>query len=98
MQALLERITVDKEICSGKPTVRDTRVLVKDVWDALAVGIPTKEILTSWYPSLEGEDVKACKLYAESNPDKFPPEPRAAAPSVLRPQFAKKSRSHKIKA
>ncbi len=98
MQARLERITVDKEICFGKPTVRDTRVLVKDVLDALAAGIPVKEILTDWYPSLEEEDIKACQLYADANPDKSPPEPRASAPSVLPGPFAQRSRSRKVKA
>lgn len=69
MQALLERITIDPEVCSGKPTVRDTRVLVQDVLDALAAGIPIPEILTKWYPLLDEQDIEACRLFAQSHKD-----------------------------
>lgn len=67
MQALLERITIDRDVCSGKPTVRDTRVLVEDVLEALAAGISAQEILTSWYPLLDEQDIEACRIFAQSN-------------------------------
>ena len=64
MQAhdLMERITVDPNVCFGKPTVRGTRIWVGLVLDLLADGMTIAEILDE-YPSLTDDDVRACLAY-----------------------------------
>lgn len=97
MQALLDRITIDREICFGKPTVRDTRIPVRDVLDTIAAGISVREILSDWYPLLDERDIEACILYAQAHPDKFPQELGTSASSKpLRP-LAKRARARKIR-
>lgn len=62
-RALLERVVIDPEICSGKPTVRGTRIWVGLVLGFLADGMTTQDILDN-YPQLTEEDVRACLVYA----------------------------------
>jgi uncharacterized protein (DUF433 family) len=59
----LERITVDPNICHGKPCIKGTRVMVSVILDNLADGRTEDEILSE-YPTLNGEDVKAALAYA----------------------------------
>lgn len=56
---LSDRITLDPEICHGKPVVRGTRVLVANVIGSLAAGQSIPEILED-YPSIQEQDVRAC--------------------------------------
>ncbi|HEY5406688.1 MAG TPA: DUF433 domain-containing protein [Ginsengibacter sp.] len=60
---LLKRITINPEVCHGKPTVRNMRYPVSLILDLLSAGMATEEILID-YPALEKEDVQACLLYA----------------------------------
>lgn len=60
---IFPRITVNPEICFGKPTVRGMRLRVSDVLDMLAAGATREEILES-YPNLQDEDITACLAYA----------------------------------
>ena len=62
-EALLKRITLDPEICFGKPTIRYMRYPVELILDLLSSGMTTKEILAD-YPSLEEEDIQACLAFA----------------------------------
>jgi len=59
----LERITVDPNICHGKPCIKGTRVMVSVILDSLADGMTEVEILRE-YPSLKGDDVRAALAYA----------------------------------
>ena len=59
---LLERITIDPNVCFGKPTVRGTRIWVGLVLDLLADGMTVVEILYE-YPSLTDDDIRACLAY-----------------------------------
>jgi len=59
---LLERITIDPNVCFGKPTIRGTRVWVGLVLGFLADGMTIEEILAE-YPSLTDDDVRACLAY-----------------------------------
>ena len=61
-EQLLFRITVDPNVCFGKPCVRGHRVWVSLVLDLLAEGITTGEILDD-YPGLEEADILACIAY-----------------------------------
>jgi uncharacterized protein (DUF433 family) len=57
------RITVDPEVCFGKPCIRGMRVRVSDVLDMLAAGASREEILTD-FPYLEDADITAALSYA----------------------------------
>lgn len=59
---LLNRITVNPNICFGKPCVRGTRIWVSLILDMLAAGNSVEEILTS-YPHLKEADIRACIAY-----------------------------------
>ena len=60
---LLDRITFQKEILTGKPTIRGLRISVDMILELLAKGATETEILED-YPVLEPEDVRAALLYA----------------------------------
>ena len=62
-QELIRRITINPEICFGKPTIRNMRYPVEMILDLLSAGMTNQEILED-YPSLEEEDIKACLLFA----------------------------------
>jgi uncharacterized protein (DUF433 family) len=60
---LLERITLNPKVMTGKPTVRHTRLSVEHILKAYAAGI-TFEQLKDDFPFLEQADIQACLLYA----------------------------------
>lgn len=59
---LLARITVDPNVCFGKPCIRGHRIWVSLVLDFLAEGMTVQEILAQ-YPGLTAEDIRACIAY-----------------------------------
>jgi len=63
MSPLLDRIIVDPNVCHGQPCVRGTRIMVRLILNYLANGDSVEDILAS-YPSLTGEDIRACLAYA----------------------------------
>ena len=63
MESLLNRITIDPEICHGKPTIRGLRYPVENMLELLASGMIIDELLED-YPDLEKEDFLACLEYA----------------------------------
>ncbi|MCR4441893.1 MAG: DUF433 domain-containing protein [Peptococcaceae bacterium] len=60
---LLQRISVNPEICHGKACIAGTRIMVSVILDNLASGMSRKEILKN-YPSLQPEDIDAALAYA----------------------------------
>jgi len=60
---LLNRISVDPDICHGKPCIRGTRIMVTVILDNLAEGLSLAEIVAE-YPPLVIEDVQAAIAYA----------------------------------
>jgi uncharacterized protein (DUF433 family) len=71
MNDLLTRISVDPNVCFGKPCVRGTRIWVSLLLDFLASGATIEEILAD-YPSLERDDVLAPIAYgAEMSRQRF---------------------------
>ena len=60
---LLQRISVDPNICHGKPCIRGHRVWVSLVLDLLADGLTHEQVLAE-YPGLELDDIRACMAYA----------------------------------
>ena len=63
MSELIERITVNPEICHGKPTIRGLRYPVSMVLDLLASGMTPEQILND-YEDLERDDILACLSFA----------------------------------
>ena len=63
MEDLLKRITIDPEICHGKPTIRGLRYPVENMMELLASGMTIEELLQD-YPDLERKDFLACLEYA----------------------------------
>jgi uncharacterized protein (DUF433 family) len=57
-----ERITVDQDVCHGKPCIRGTRVMVSVILDNLADGESTEEIMRGYH--VERDDVQAAIQYA----------------------------------
>jgi uncharacterized protein (DUF433 family) len=60
---LLGRISVDPDICHGKPCIRGTRIMVTVILDNLAEGLSPAEIVAE-FPPLTVEDVQAAIAYA----------------------------------
>ena len=60
-----DRISVDPNVCHGKPCVRGTRIAVSVVLDNLAAGETAAAIVAS-YPTLAVEDITAVLAYAAS--------------------------------
>lgn len=68
---LLKRISVDPEVCFGKPCVRGHRIWVSLILDLLASGMSVDEVLAQ-YPQLDREDILACLAYgAEMSRERF---------------------------
>ena len=59
----VNRIEVNAAICSGKPVVRGTRIMVRNILGMVAGGYTVERILAS-YPDLVREDVIAALEYA----------------------------------
>lgn len=60
---LADRITLDENLCNGKPTIRGLRITVQTILEYISAG-ETKENLLYQYPDLETEDIDACLKYA----------------------------------
>ena len=61
--AILERVSVDPDVCHGKACIRGTRIMVSVVLANLADGMSAEEILAE-YPSLTQDDIHAALAYA----------------------------------
>ena len=59
----LDRITIDPQICHGKPCIRGMRWPVEVVLDLLSSQMTHAEILED-HPELDQEDILACLSYA----------------------------------
>jgi uncharacterized protein (DUF433 family) len=60
---LAERITIDPDICHGKPTIRGLRYPVETILELLSSGMTTEEVLAD-YEDLEREDILAALSFA----------------------------------
>ena len=70
-EELLERISIDPEVCFGKPCIRGHRIWVSLILDFLANGASVEDILQD-YPQLEEADIMACIAYgAEMSRERF---------------------------
>ena len=62
-EELLKRVSVDPNVCFGRPCIRGTRIWVSLIVDNLAEGVSQEELLTG-YPQLKAEDIRAALCYA----------------------------------
>ena len=60
---LLSRITIDPDVCHGKPCIRGLRYPVEVILELLSSGMTTEEILED-YDELVRDDIQAVLLYA----------------------------------
>lgn len=68
---LLNRISVDPNVCFGKPCIRGTRIWVSLILDFLASGMTIKEVIGE-YPQLTNDDVRAAIAYgAEMSRERY---------------------------
>jgi len=58
-----DRISIDPNVCHGKPCIKGTRIMVWIIVDYLANGDSVEEVLAA-FPSLTREDVQAALAYA----------------------------------
>ncbi len=63
MNSQLARITIDLDICHGKPCIRGLRYPVEWLLELLSSGMSYDEILSD-YPDLEREDILAALEFA----------------------------------
>lgn len=71
MNNLLNRISINPEICLGKPCIKGTRIWVSLILDMLADGWSFQQIFKE-YPYLKEEDIKAAIAYgSEMSRERF---------------------------
>ena len=63
MEDLTKRITIDPDVCHGKPVIRGLRYPVEMILELLGSGMSMEEILED-YEDLEKEDIYAVLQYA----------------------------------
>ncbi|HEV8714349.1 MAG TPA: DUF433 domain-containing protein [Candidatus Binatia bacterium] len=63
VERLLERITINPDICHGKPCIRGLRYPVDTILELLSAGMSNEEILAD-YDDLEREDILAVLAFA----------------------------------
>ncbi len=77
MNPLLNRISINPQICFGKSCIKGTRIWVSLILDQLAGGLTIDELLTN-YPHLVHEDILAAIAYgAEASRERIIPVPTA---------------------
>lgn len=70
MDALLQRISIDPQVCHGKACIKGTRIPVSLIVQFLAHGDSVESILRS-HPGVTREDVQACLAYAAMTTEPF---------------------------
>jgi uncharacterized protein (DUF433 family) len=79
MANLLDRISIDPQVCGGKPCIKGTRIWVSFVLDLLASGQSEAELLAE-YPHLVHDDILAAIAYgAEAARERIIPVPAEQA-------------------
>ena len=63
MEYITDHITIDDNICNGRPTIRGTRISVQTILDFLSAGDSSQDILDQ-YPTLEPDDINASLKFA----------------------------------
>jgi uncharacterized protein (DUF433 family) len=70
-EELLQRISIDPNVCFGKPCIRGTRIWVSLILDFLASGMSQAEVIDE-YPHLTHDDILAALAYgAEMSRERY---------------------------
>jgi uncharacterized protein (DUF433 family) len=78
-EELLSRISINPQVCFGKPCIKGRRIWVSLVLDFLASGMSVEEIMEEY--DLQREDVLACIAYgAEMSRERYIDIPVESAP------------------
>jgi uncharacterized protein (DUF433 family) len=78
-EELLNRISINPQVCFGKPCIKGRRIWVSLVLDFLASGMSIEQIMKEY--DLEREDVLACIAYgAEMSRERYIDIPVEATP------------------
>ena len=71
MNPILQRISVDPNICFGKPCIRGTQIWAALIFDLLANGMAIKDVIAE-YPQLKEEDIHTAIAYgAEMSRERY---------------------------
>jgi uncharacterized protein (DUF433 family) len=70
------RVVSDAAICGGKPVIRGTRIMVRNILSMLKGGYDVQRVLDA-HPELSREDVEAALDYAAELVDEVRLIPRA---------------------
>ncbi len=57
--SIISRITLNQDVCKGKPTIRNMRFTVTQMLELVALGMTFEEILED-YSFIERDDILAC--------------------------------------
>ncbi len=57
------RIEINPDICHGKPVIKGTRIMIRNILGSLAGGDSISDILEN-YPELTFEDIEAALAFA----------------------------------
>jgi uncharacterized protein (DUF433 family) len=60
---MIDRITIDPQVCEGRPTIRGMRITVDFVLKLVGDGMSADQIVAA-YPELEKKDVYQAAKYA----------------------------------
>jgi uncharacterized protein (DUF433 family) len=83
MDPWLERISINPQVCGGKPCIKGTRIWVSLILDLLASGISEAELLNE-YPGLVHDDILAAIAYgAEAARERVIPVPADTGSTVV---------------
>ena len=63
---MFKYISVDPEVCGGKPCIKGTRIPIYMVLELVEEGLVFDEIIRDYYPQLKPKQIKACIEYANS--------------------------------
>jgi len=66
-EELLNRISINPQVCFGKPCIKGRRIWVSLVLDFLASGMSIEQIMKEY--DVEREDVLACIAYGDEEPE-----------------------------
>ena len=58
-----DRISINPNICNGKPVISGTRITAQTILEFLGAGDSVEDVLEE-YPSLNRKDIYACMQYA----------------------------------
>ena len=61
-----DRIEIDPSVCSGKPVIRGTRILVNSILSQLSAG-ESYQAIRQGYPELTDQDIRAALEFAKES-------------------------------